>query len=155
MTQRNKYHLSRIFAQLQIELQLTYKGISRSIISTEKLDVCIMGQQMARKIFKVSNGNKMISAVNQFLLQSFPDFIHECPYLVLKQTFNLIIYFLTKYFQGLKLRNLSARNLAITSFFPTGDYRLTFNAFVGNETLAQVVMDVSAITSNENHFGIK
>lgn len=69
---------SNIFCeQIQGRLLYRYGLVYREVIVTPKVEVCALLHQI---VSKEAIGNKVVYAATKFIVDTYPQMIHECPY---------------------------------------------------------------------------
>lgn len=72
--------------QAEIKILFKYGLVYRNVVSTPKVDVCEVNQQILRS---ENPFNRVVFSVFNYVRDSYPQSIHECPYYV--QYFEIII----------------------------------------------------------------
>lgn len=137
--------------QFEAKLLFRYGLVYRDVIRAPKIDVCAV----TRKIQNDQDlANRVIFSAFNFIRDSYPEMIHECPYTVSIEVEKF--YFLKVSFvkQGLNVRNFTGNGTgSMFSIFPTGEYKIIVNGWIGNEFLGKTIIWGSIKSSNRDTFG--
>lgn len=133
-----------------IVFQFKYGLIYREIARTPVFEIC--------QLMEMGASNLLVGMMLQMFKDSAPEAIHKCPYNVKTKFKNekknilkvFVIYFLL---QGVEIRNRSVSTKSFPDIFPSGDYKVFFHTSTKNETIADVMLVYSIISSNRDTFG--